>query len=469
MDDLCFLPAGTIARLIRAKEVSAVEVVEAHARRIEAVNPRINAIVQAGLDEARDAAKQADDRLASGAAVGPLHGVPVTIKDAFEVRGLISSAGTLGRARFRPERDATPVRRLRDAGAIILGKTNVPELAQAHETTNLVYGTTNNPYDLERTSGGSSGGPAAAVAAGLSALDVGSDGGGSIRIPASFCGVAALKASTGRIPGTGHFPVCSGIGNALVGYGPIARSAADVLIGLRVLEGEDPDDPVSLPIGRYASDDLDVPKLRVAYFVDYPERDTEPAVAEAVRESARQLERAGCQIVEQAPPDLDDAAEIHLGLVVLDRKLMREWVRVAGTQELHPWLAAGLDYLDEAAADLSPDAPNLFWGEWLEFRAKALRFMQDFDILLSPTSSFPAPRHGEGASAASYDGYAYSLLHNVTGWPAATVRCGTSPDGLPIGVQIAARPMRDLLTLRVAAHLEQLMGGFKPPPDPRPS
>ena len=244
MTDITSASVTELSNLIRSRDLSAVETVTHYLQRIERHNPAINAVVVCDPEQALEAARQADRSLAAGEVVGPLHGVPVTLKDTFEVANMVSTSGTRGRERYLPTEDATVAARLRAAGAIILGKTNTPELAQAHETTNLIHGATSNPYDLRRTAGGSSGGPTAAVAAGFSALDVGSDGGGSIRIPAAFCGVAALKATTGRVPGSGHFPVCSGIGNNLVGYGPIARSVSDLVLALGVLEGEDWRDPL---------------------------------------------------------------------------------------------------------------------------------------------------------------------------------------------------------------------------------
>src|SRR3954467_10102742 len=211
MDEIIYASASELARAIREREVSSVEVVGAHFKRIAEVNPKVNAVVLTTEEAARTRAREADEALARGEVWGPLHGVPVTIKDAFEMAGVVSAGGTKGRAAFVPEEDATGVARYKQAGAVILGKTNTPEISLAFESDNLVYGRTKNPYDLTRTPGGSSGGEAAAIASGMSPLGLGSDAGGSIRLPAHFCGIAGIKPTSGRTARTGHFPPMGGM------------------------------------------------------------------------------------------------------------------------------------------------------------------------------------------------------------------------------------------------------------------
>ena len=252
MDDLTFQSAKSLARAIREKSVSAREVVEAHLRRIEEVNPVLNAVVQLAAERAESEARELDDALARGELRGPLHGVPITIKDSFDTEGIISTGGTLGRAAFVPERDATPVARLRAAGAVLLGKTNTPELTMAAETDNLVYGRTNNPFDVSRTPGGSSGGAAAIISAGGSPLDLGTDTGGSIRFPSHYCGIAGLKPTTGRVPRTGHIiGYDMGAAQSLTVVGPMARYVEDLELAFPIIAGPDYRDPhmVPMPIG----------------------------------------------------------------------------------------------------------------------------------------------------------------------------------------------------------------------------
>ncbi len=233
VEDPAFASAVDLASAIRAREISSEEVVRACLRRIEEVNSRINAVVLLTADAALAEAREADQALAGGKLKGPLHGVPMTLKDSLDTAEIVSTGGTSGRAGFVPEEDATVVARLKAAGAILLGKTNTPELTLSFETDNRVYGRTNNPYDLTRTSGGSSGGAAAIVAAGGAAFDIGSDTGGSIRLPCHFCGTAGIKPTSGRVPRTGHIISYGGIHDGLTQLGPIARYVRDLGLILR--------------------------------------------------------------------------------------------------------------------------------------------------------------------------------------------------------------------------------------------
>ena len=229
--------------------MSAVEIAEAHLRRIDEVNPKLNAVVQLASERAMDEARAADAALARGESLGPLHGVPITIKDSHDTEGIVSTGGTMGRKDFVPEADATAVARMRAAGAIVLGKTNTPELTLSFETNNLVYGQTNNPYDVGRTPGGSSGGAGAIIAAGGSAMDLGTDTGGSIRVPSAFCGLAGLKPTSGRVPRTGHI-VPWGLGglDSLTTIGPMARFVEDLWLAFPIIAGPDGIDPFIHPV-----------------------------------------------------------------------------------------------------------------------------------------------------------------------------------------------------------------------------
>ena len=264
LDDVVCASASTLAAAVRDGDVSSVELVDACLRRIDAVNPRLNAVVQLASDSARAAARTADAARAGREPLGPLHGVPATIKDAFDVRGVVSTAGTAGRASHMPDADATAVARLRAAGAIVLGKTNLPELSLAFESNNDIYGRTANPYDQSRTCGGSSGGEAAIIAAGGSPLGLGTDAAGSIRVPAHFCGVAGLKPTRGRVPMTGAFPPPLGHTASLWHAGPLARRVEDLALALSIISGPDGRDPTCAPVPLRSSADLDLPRLRVA-------------------------------------------------------------------------------------------------------------------------------------------------------------------------------------------------------------
>src|SRR6266487_2160215 len=263
---LIYRSAAELARLIRTKTVSSEEVVQAHLDRIVAVNPRISAVVQLDSVGALKAAREADTALARGDRLGPLHGIPVTIKDSFDTVGIISTGGTTGRSRFVPSADATVVKRLRTAGAIILGKTNTPELTLSYETDNLIYGRTSNPFDLARTSGGSSGGAAAILAVGGSPIDVGSDTAGSIRVPAHFCGIAGLKPTFGRVSRTGHILPPGGVVSRMTHVGPMARFVEDLILLLPIISGLDPLDPEVVLVGLEEPSAVRLKSLKTAFF-----------------------------------------------------------------------------------------------------------------------------------------------------------------------------------------------------------
>src|SRR6202035_3297399 len=268
MPDLTFLSAVCMAEQIRQKQLSPVELVDAHLARIEKLNSKLNAFVQIDAEGARRRPRAAEDALARHESMGPLHGVPISIKSSMQVKGMRWEAGTRLRTGTVATQDAPLVSRLRAAGAIILGTTNTPELLMAWETDNLLYGRTNNPWDVSRTPGGSSGGEAAAIAAGCSAGGVGSDGGGSIRVPAHFSGICGLKPTPGRIPATGHYPASLGPFALLGVVGPMARSLADLKALFEVMQGPDDGDPSAAPVlVRWPSRD-DVKKNRIGYFED---------------------------------------------------------------------------------------------------------------------------------------------------------------------------------------------------------
>ena len=310
MDDIISASARSIARAIREREVSAVEVVQAHLDRIGEVNPSLNAVVCLCEERALHEAREADAALSRGDEVGPLHGVPMTLKDSLDTEGVVSTGGTAGRRDFIPERDATLVARLRAAGAILLGKTNTPEITWSGETDNDVYGRANNPFDLERSPGGSSGGAAAIISACGSPFDIGSDTGGSIRAPAHVTGIAGIKPNSGRVPRTGHIiDYTMGAIDSYTQNGPMARYVEDLALILPVISGPDWIDPaiVAMPLGDPA--DVDLGNLRVAFYTDSPgfeppdqdTRDTLQAAVNALGERCR-LDRGKC------PPAIEPRA-----------------------------------------------------------------------------------------------------------------------------------------------------------------
>jgi len=461
MDELIYASATAMAQAIRDRRVSATEVVEAHLQRIEAVNPALNAVVQVAGARARLEALAADQALARGELRGPLHGVPMTIKDSLDTAGVISTGGTKGRATLVPGQDATVVARLRAAGAILLGKTNTPELTLSGETDNLVYGRTNNPYDLARTPGGSSGGAGAIIATGGSPLDIGSDTGGSIRLPAHFCGIAGLKPTSGRVPRTGHIvPFAMGAVDALTQLGPMARYVADLSLILPIIAGVDWRDPAIVPMPLGDPKTVSIAGLRVAMYTDNGIMAPTPATAAAVRAAAAALVEAGARVEEDRPAMLERTADLANNLSGGDgRAWVRRLLQRASTTEIHPLLRQRFD--EAKAVEVAEFTAGL--EEVDRFRSGMLTFMEQYDVILSPTCAYPAPPHGQLMTDAMRKGTSYTSTYNLTGWPGVVVRGGTSPEGLPIGVQVVARPWREDVALAVAQHLETALGGWQRP------
>ena len=463
MDEIIYASASEIARAIRQREVSAEEVTGAYLARVEEVNPKLNAFVQVTGDAARGRARELDAALARGELAGPLHGVPVTIKDAFDVAGVVTAGGTKGRAGFVPQEDATGVARLKAAGAVVLGKTNVPEISLAFESDNLVYGQTKNPYDPARTPGGSSGGEAAAIAAGLSPLGLGSDAGGSIRLPAHFCGIAGIKPTTGRTARTGHFPPPGGHFDSLWQIGPLARRVEDLALALPLLCGADWRDPTVAPVPLEDPAAVEVETLRVAFHTDNGIIAPTPDIAEAVRSAARALADAGATVEEARPPVLDQAFELALGLFGADGGAgLRLLLHMAGTTETHPLMERLLELVGQR-----PLSTREFVGLAFQldaYRAAMLSFMRDYDAILCPPCARPAMPHGTTFDEENYLSFTYTMTYNLTGWPGAVVRAGTSAEGLPLGVQLVARPWREDVALALARAVEAALGGWQRPP-----
>jgi len=448
--------ASELARAIRERRLSSEQLVRSCLDRIDAVDERLNAVVQVVPEDALARAREADAALDRGEPQGPLHGVPMTIKDSFDTAGVVTTGGTKGRAGFVPREDATVVRRLKRAGAILLGKTNTPELTLGFETSNLVYGRTNNPYDLARTPGGSSGGAAAIVAAGGSPFDVGSDYGGSIRLPCHFCGLAGIKPTMGRVPRTGHVYPFGGLLDSAQQIGPLARRVEDLSLLLPILSGPDFVDPAIVPMPLGDPRSVDPASLRIAFHVDNGISTPTPATIETVRAAAAALADAGAHVDEARPTGIEESFALAMRIYFADGgAAVRRLLRDAGTRE---HTLAGLMGPPASAEQL--DALS---AEWYRWRSRMSRFLEAHDVVLGPVNAQPALPHGATTRPENMPGFSYTMTYNLTGWPAAVVRAGTSPEGLPIGVQIVARPAREDVALAVAARIEARLGGFRPP------
>jgi len=463
MSEITLLSASAMAQQIREKKLSSRELVDAHLARIAQLNPKLNAFVQVDEERGRSQARERDAVLSRDANVGPLHGVPISIKSSIEVAGFRWEAGTKLRQGMVASGDAPLVSRLRDAGAVILGTTNTPELLMAWETDNLLYGRTNNPWDLTRTAGGSSGGEAAAIASGCSAGGVGSDGGGSIRVPAHFCGICGLKPTPGRIPSTGHFPTSVGPFALLGVVGPMARTVGDLKILFEILQGADYGDTSSAPVPVRWPSWGDLKKLRIGYFEDDGRTPVTDETRAAVRTAAEAFERAGFDVRPFRPEGLEQA-----------RQLWWQFFGVAGAMLLGPMMEGREEELSPILKEFSgwvaketPHTAQTLLNTWIErdvLRAKLFEQMREYPVLLCPVASIPAFRHGErswkinGKTVEYLDAWSYSEWFNLLGMPAAVVPVGQSAEGLPIGVQIAGRAWEEEVVLSVGELLENEIG-----------
>ncbi len=457
-NELCFASATWLAKRLRTGELSSLEVVDAYLARIEKVNPSLNAVVRLNED-AREHARRADKDLANGAPRGPLHGVAFTAKDSLDTAGVVTTAGTVAWRDRIPTRDATVVARVRAAGGILLGKTNTPEFTWSSETDNDVYGRTSNPYDLDRSPGGSSGGPAAIVAAGGSPFDIGSDTGDSIRQPAHVCGIAGLKPTSGRVPRTGHWPGYQGLFESFTQLGPMARRVEDLELLLPILAGPDGEDPHVPPVALGDPSAVEIASLRVVAFTNNGIQTPTGEIVLAVEAAARAIAEAGGKVRREVPPGLDDAWAAWDGMIQADGfAWLHRLIEAAGTlgwgsYATRDWITPGDPLPGDQLTALIERADVI--------RARLLRWVQDVDLIVCPVAPHPAIRHGQSSDPRFGD--TYSDVHNLTGWPAVVVRGGTSAEGLPIGVQLIAQPWREDIALAGARVVEAASGGWQPP------
>jgi Asp-tRNA(Asn)/Glu-tRNA(Gln) amidotransferase A subunit family amidase len=463
VEELIFLPARSMAEKIRRKELSPVELIETHLRRIEQVNPKLNAFVQVDFEGARGQARAAEAAIAQGKEVGPLHGVPVSIKSSIDVRGLRCESGTRLRAGRVAETDAPLVERLRKAGAIIVGVTNTPELLMAWETDNVLYGRTNSPWDLSRTPGGSSGGEAAAIASGCSGGGVGSDGGGSIRVPAHFSGICGLKPTPGRIPATGHFPQSAGP-FALIGVvGPMARTAGDLKLLFEIMQGPDNGDPSAAPVPVRWPDEGALKKLRIGYFEDDGRTPVTAEIRTAIQKAAESLRRGGFRVEPFRPQGLEHARRLWWKLFGSAGGMMLGPMTKGRETELSPLLKQFQGWIAEEPA-LTAESLLDVWIQRDQVRMQVFAEMKEFPVVLCPAAAITAFRHGErswkieGKTVDYLDAWSYSEWFNLLGSPSVVIPIARSAEGLPIGVQIAGLPWQEESVLSVAEALEAQTG-----------
>jgi Asp-tRNA(Asn)/Glu-tRNA(Gln) amidotransferase A subunit family amidase len=453
-----YLDATTLAALIRTKQLSSREVVQAHLNRVAAVNPKINAVVTLMADDALKSADAADKMVAGGAVLGPLHGVPFSIKDSLDTAGVLTKRGSKLFAGNIPDKDATSVERFKAAGGIPLMKTNVPEFSFWTETDNLVTGRTNNPWNLERTPGGSSGGESAAIAAGMSPIGIGSDVAISLRGPAAFTGIAALKATHARIPYTGHFPV---VLSRWWHVGPMARTVRDVALGYSILSGPDGADGYAVHAkvaepgdGRFAGQ-----TLRVGWASDSSFGPVDPEITAGVEGAALQLASLGCEVEEVRLPFLGDPLAALMTIVYGEFVPYAKALAKGRIGDLHA-VGAGL---------LGTPEPSFADYRAAEVKAEALRsafagYFQKYDVLLCPVNPMTATPHG--ATELVVNGETVPWTHvmratspfNLAGLPALSVPYGFSSEKLPIGIQLVSKWLDEATILRLGALLERSGG-----------
>jgi amidase len=469
-DNILYMSASKLAGLLRARKLSASEVVEAYIARQIGIDDRINAVVMTCYERARREAKALDRRAVRRDFAGSLHGVPMTIKDSYDTEGVISTGGTYGRQQYVPATDASAVRRLRAQGAILLGKSNTPEFTLGgvggiNTTGNMLYGSTHNPYDLARTTSGSSGGAAAVVAAGCAAFDVGSDIGGSLRLPAHMCGVAALKTTYGRVPRTGHIVDYGGVLDSWQQMGPLARSVEDLALIGPLLSGPDFRDAACVPVPWKDPGAVELRKLRVAFYasngLSKPDADTQRTVAQAVA----WLGEVVASVEQDAPTALIQSLHTARGQLAMGdgwawyTRLAAKW----GTHHLSATMAEAV----QAAKPISSAEFARAWEQADDAKSRLLAWFSKYDVLLCPVDTQPATLIDfDPAVRTDWTGALSDVgVFNSTGWPVVVIRCGTSADGrLPIGVQVVAPPWREDIALAVARHLETRGGGWTPPP-----
>jgi Asp-tRNA(Asn)/Glu-tRNA(Gln) amidotransferase A subunit family amidase len=473
-DSLAFASAVELARLIKEKELSPVELVDLFLKRIEGLNPKLNAYLTVTGEEAREAAQKAEKASQQGEQLPPLFGVPVSIKDTFATRGIRTTRGSLVYANSIPDTDAISVERLLKAGAIILGKTNTPEIGLSPTTENNLGEDCCNPWNTDRVTGGSSGGAAVAVAAGMAPLSIGGDSGGSIRIPASFCGVYGIK-PTNRLVSS----LFSGM--PLFGcQGPITRTVADAALMLNAIAGPDPRDPYCLSeqppdYVKALESKNEIGRLKVAWSLDLGYAAVDPEVASVTEAAARSFEAFGCS-VEEASPDIWDAFPTSWVPIAWADEYA-SYAELIENQELSSILTSYARRFLEAGKRVTGVEYGKAIRELLRFRKKMEDFFNKYDLLLTPTlatTAFPRHQRAKGVDIKEinphlfypseiggkrvhphYGFHNHTPAFNMTGQPAATVPCGFSSDGLPIGLQIVGRCKEDATVLQASAAFEE--------------
>lgn len=490
MSQLVFQSATQMAQMIRDRQISASELLEAHLAHIGRHNSRLNAICNLNQATAQMRAQQADEALARGENWGVLHGVPITVKDIFETAGLRTTAGYIPLKNYVPQQDATAVARLRSAGAVIVGKTNLAELAGDYQSTNSLFPRVNNPWNVEYTPGGSSGGSAAAVAAGLSPLDLGNDFGGSVRQPAHFCGVYGLKTTDRRISTAGMIPEVPGMPlciRQMMTVGCFARSLEDIRLCFSLLAGADPRRPDVPPVPLDTPTGKPLSQLKIAYTEQWAELPIAASIRTALQQAIQTLTTAGAQIQPWLPPgfDLPQLLQLYTRMALYNQNYAQPKDRytIRRSLELIWRTATQGDKSLRPMGDFSRFLPELLqpslkgYFTALTERDRAIAELDQafapWDVWLLPVAATPAFPHCPSWSAVDVDGRAYphaianggyTMPFNLSGHPAITIPIGQTPDGLPISLQVVGKRWQELELIAIAQQLDALIGHCQPPP-----
>jgi len=464
-DELFYQSATKLAEMIRTKQVSSEEVVQAFLDRIAAVEPKIQAVLHLAADQALARAREADAALGRGENGGPLHGVPISLKDELETAGIPCTCGAPAWKHNIPTADATVVMRLRRAGAIILAKTNMPFLGAAYESKNL-FRETKNPYDLSRTPGGSSGGEAALIAAGGSPFGIGNDQGGSIRVPAHFCGIAGLRPAHGRVSLAGNIPESDGPGPVWhATNGPMARCVEDLGLLLPLMARPDVRDPFTLPLPQRDYRKVSFRELRVAWWTGDAKIEATTETSMTVEQAAKAMERSGaCVQATDSPYDLMRAHEILLCTAAQGAATwLAEETKRLGAEE-DALMIQATQSIQEALESFTRIEIESLQGEMPRLRRSVRAAIDGCDAILCPVTRSPAAFRGTTFKRLVEQEFVYcQLMGLVWSLPTGVIRCGTSPEGLPIGVQVVGAPLREDIVLAVMARLEHDFGGWQEP------
>lgn len=435
---------------------SSEELLRSCLNRIESINPKLNALIQIRKEDAISKAKEADELLISGKGK-LLTGIPFSIKDLFQTKGIITSAGSKALKDFVPDKDATIVERLKNHGAILIAKSNTPELSLSDECDNPLYGTTNNPHDLSRTPGGSSGGAAAAIAAQLVPFDIGSDVGGSVRQPAHFCGICALKPSKGRIPTTGHIPPYGGTFTEFNHIGPMARTIEDIEILLHLLQGPDNLDGLCSEVPLPDSETINIKELKVGYYINDGVAQVPEDISNLIQEIILKFKADGVHVQMIKPDEVEFGGEILVehftndGSLQLSEFMLDFELKDIG-EELKGWMEATNNASLEGMRQANKRKASLI--------NKAAAVWSQVDIILAPVAPVIAFKHGQSVGAMDSS---MMQAYNILGWPVATLPIGKNKEQMPVGIQVIGRLWNDHEVLALAKHIEKLTGGYIKP------